>query len=309
MTALDGYRIRSPRGTDAPSVAALMTVAERADGIEEATSPADVLDAWRRLDLDRDAWIVEEPGGAAAGYADVTAIAEGTYRADGYVDPALRGRGIGSTLVRLTETRALALALAAGSPAQIYNAVPASNGAGRRLLEGSGYALARRFLRMATTLEQAPPPAALPEGIVARALDPSRDGPAVHAALEECFADHWDPVFVPYERWRVSHLEGESFDPELWVLAMNGDEIAGLAACRVRYGRGFVDELGVRRPWRRLGLGLALLHLAFAAFWRRGERSVALSVDSDNLTGATRLYERAGMEVEFEVGIYRKELA
>jgi ribosomal protein S18 acetylase RimI-like enzyme len=52
-----------------------------------------------------------------------------------------------------------------------------------------------------------------------------------------------------------------------------------------------------------------LLHLAFAAFWRRGERTVALSVDSDNLTGATRLYERAGMEVEFEVGIYRKELA
>jgi mycothiol synthase len=306
LTGSAEFQVRSPREADAPSVAALMTAAERADGIEEATLPADVLDAWRELDLDRDAWIVEGSGEAIAGYADASLISAGKYRGDGYVDPSLRGRGVGSLLLRLTETRVRALA--AGSSAHIYNAVVASNDAGRSLFEASGYALARRFLRMAITLDEPPPPAELPEGIAVRALDPTSDGPSVHAAIEECFADHWEPVFVPYEQWRVSHLEGESFDPQLWILAVHGDDIAGVAACRMRHGRGFVDALGVRRPWRGLGLGLALLRLAFAAFWGRGEPRVALSVDSDSLTGATRLYERVGMGLEFEVAMYRKEL-
>lgn len=287
----DGFRVRSPGRDDASRVAALMTAVERADGVDEETSAA---------------WIVERTGGTFAGYADATVIAEGRYRADGYVHPGQRGHGIGTALLGLTETRALELAT--GGPAQLFNALVTSNEAGRSLLEGAGYECARRFLRMATDLESSPGPIGLPGGIAVHTLDPERDGPAVHAALEECCADHWDPVFVPYEQWRAAHLEGEGFDPGLWILATAGAEIAGVVACRVRYGRGFVDELGVRRAWRGLGLGLALLRLAFAEFWRRGDRSVALSVDSDNLTEATRLYERAGMRVEFETGIYRKVL-
>lgn len=298
--------VRHPTRDDAAGVAALLNAVERADGIDEETTAADVLDGWRRLDRDRDAWIVERAGGPFVGYADATIIAAGRYRADGYVDPGARGRGIGAMLLGLTEARALELA--AGRPANLYNSIPASNEAAGSLLEGSGYSLARRYFRMAATLDGPPLEPVLPDGITVRTLDPERDGPAVHAASEEVFADHWDPVFIPYEQYRKMHFEGESFDPELWLLATAGDEIAGVAACRVRYGRGFVDELGVRRQWRGLGLGLALLHLVFAAFRRRGERSVALSVDTDNLTGATRLYERAGMKVEFEVGIYRKEL-
>lgn len=266
-----------------------------------------MLDGWRRLDRERDAWIVERADGSLAGYVDATVIADGRYRADGYVDPGERGRGIGATLLGLAEARATELA--AGRPGQLYNAVPASNEAASSLLEGSGYTLARRFFRMAASLDRPPADAVLPNGIAARTLDPDTDGPAVHAALEECFADHWDPVFVPYEQFHKSHFEGDGFDPGLWILATAGDEIAGVAAGRIRYGRGFVDELGVRRPWRGLGLGLALLRLAFAAFRERGLRSVALSVDTDSLTGATRLYERAGMDVEFEVGVYCKDLA
>ena len=58
---------------------------------------------------------------------------------------------------------------------------------------------------------------------------------------------------------------------------------------------GWVEELGVRRSWRKKGLGLALLHHSFAEFYRREKHSVGLGVDAENLTGALRLYERAGM--------------
>ena len=70
-----------------------------------------------------------------------------------------------------------------------------------------------------------------------------------------------------------------------------------------------MNELAVRRPWRLRGLGLALLRRAFGEFYSRGTRKVTLAVDSQSLTGATRLYERAGMRVERLYSVYRKELS
>jgi ribosomal protein S18 acetylase RimI-like enzyme len=69
-----------------------------------------------------------------------------------------------------------------------------------------------------------------------------------------------------------------------------------------------VNSLSVRRPWRRRGLGLALLQHAFGEFYRRDTMTVALGVDAQSLTGATRLYERAGMHVDRQYAVYEKEL-
>ena len=71
---------------------------------------------------------------------------------------------------------------------------------------------------------------------------------------------------------------------------------------------GWVDTLAVLRPWRRKGLGMALLLHSFGEFYRRGRRKVGLGVDSQNLTGAARLYERAGMHVARQYISYQKEL-
>ncbi len=91
----------------------------------------------------------------------------------------------------------------------------------------------------------------------------------------------------------------------------NGDEIAGVALCDwKRNGEwGWVETLGVRPAWRRRGIGQALLRSAFLAFFERGERTVALQVDAESPTGATRLYERAGMRVLYEVVVWEKMLA
>jgi ribosomal protein S18 acetylase RimI-like enzyme len=71
---------------------------------------------------------------------------------------------------------------------------------------------------------------------------------------------------------------------------------------------GWVGSLGVRRPWRKRGLGLSLLTYSFGEFFRRGEQTIGLGVDAENPTGATRLYKRAGMQVASEYVIYLKEL-
>ena len=71
---------------------------------------------------------------------------------------------------------------------------------------------------------------------------------------------------------------------------------------------GWIDTLGVRRPWRRQGLAEALLYHSFAELRRRGRTRVELGVDASSLTGATRLYEKAGMRAIREFTSFEKEL-
>jgi ribosomal protein S18 acetylase RimI-like enzyme len=99
----------------------------------------------------------------------------------------------------------------------------------------------------------------------------------------------------------------DGFDPALWYIAWDGDRIAGYCLCNYRGETGWVGTLGVRRPWRKHGLGMALLLHSFGEFYRRGTRAIGLGVDASNPTGATRLYEKAGMHVASEYVIYEKQ--
>jgi len=113
------------------------------------------------------------------------------------------------------------------------------------------------------------------------------------------------------EVWRERAYVVPRIDPSLVPVVWDGDEVAAVS---LNYPKrngdwGWIGTLGVREGWRRRGLGLALLRESFRRFRETGETAVALGVDADNPTGATRLYERAGMQVAFEVVTYGKELA
>ena len=111
-------------------------------------------------------------------------------------------------------------------------------------------------------------------------------------------------------RGRQTHLGSERFDPSLWCVVRAGDEIAAGTICTGdTFGGGWVHALFTRRPWRRQGVGAALLGDSFGRFWERGEHSVGLGVDAANDTGAFRLYERAGMAPALGWVVYEKDLA
>jgi GNAT superfamily N-acetyltransferase len=150
-----------------------------------------------------------------------------------------------------------------------------------------------------------------PDGIGVRTHRTGADDEAVYEAVEQSFADHWGHVREPYERWRKHTVERQEwYAPELWFLATAGDEIAGVAICSdyPSMAQGWVNTVGVRRPWRRTGVALALLHHAFAEFRRRGRATVSLGVDAQSLTGATRVYEKAGMHVQHRSALFQKDL-
>jgi ribosomal protein S18 acetylase RimI-like enzyme len=93
---------------------------------------------------------------------------------------------------------------------------------------------------------------------------------------------------------------------------MEGNEIAGISLCRPvdieDPESGWVNELGVRRPWRKRGIAYALLKHSFAAFYAHGQKRAALGVDATSLTGALHLYEKAGMHVARQFDQFEKEI-
>jgi ribosomal protein S18 acetylase RimI-like enzyme len=138
------------------------------------------------------------------------------------------------------------------------------------------------------------------------------DSRAVYDALHEAFRDHWGEGMRTYEDWAGRVGGGRGPASRFVLVAREGEQIAGVLVGRVGGGAdpeaGSVEELGVRRPWRGRGLGLALLQMAFDEFRRRGLPRVRLIVDSESPTGATRLYKRAGMKVELAWDRWEKEL-
>jgi mycothiol synthase len=150
-----------------------------------------------------------------------------------------------------------------------------------------------------------------PEGITVRTADPDnveRDARLLHETEKESFSDHYGYTPAPFAEWWHFRSQFNEPEPELWILAMDGDEVAGMALCASRRAGqpdlGWVSSLGVRRPWRRRGLALAILLHAFGLLAARGKTRVGLGVDSQSLTGATRLYEKAGMHVVRELYEY-----
>jgi mycothiol synthase len=177
------------------------------------------------------------------------------------------------------------------------------------ILRARGYELVRHFFTMEIDLDDDPPQPSWPEGIAVRTFRPGEER-AIYDVDMEAFQDHWDFFPVPFDDWRDYFLGSDSFDPELWFVAEDGDQIAGTALCTGVRGpeTGWVNVLAVRRPWRRRGLGRALLLHAFREFRRRRYGKVGLNVDGENLTGAVRLYEQAGMRVAHREDSYRKGL-
>lgn len=232
------------------------------------------------------------------------------------VAPELRGQGIGTALMAWAEERARASIHLAPAEAMVNLRAGCQNNdeATKSLLIDLGFSVLRLSLTMERSLKDELPEPVLPPNIIIRPMRPGEER-AVYAADQEAFRDHWGFVEQPFEegfaRSQNYNQSNPHYDPSLWFLAMDGDEIAGMSLCYPQtqdFPDGWVASLAVRRPWRKQGLGLALLHHSFQALRERGLSRIGLSVDAQSLTGATRLYERAGMHATREFVLFEKVL-
>jgi mycothiol synthase len=289
---------RSLRKEDAAAVAELLVEDEIFHGLPGKLSADDILGWWARTDLDGNSWAREDDGRfAGLGWLEEYG---GDVVGGGAVRPGAKGNGTGAKLVEIAERRAHEL-----GASLLRQFALERDEAARALFESRGYTDVRHHYVMAIRLDSEPAAPVLPDGY---SIDTFRDDDRAgfHSAAGEAFAEEWGHHSLPLDEWWAMRKDD---DKSLWFVIRDGSEIAACERCEAKHGGGFVGMLGVRKPWRRRGFGEALLLHAFREFHARGFERASLGVDSENPTGATRLYERAGMHVESEHVTFEKALA
>jgi GNAT superfamily N-acetyltransferase len=291
-------------------------------GQDELVSVEDLRQDWMSPGFDPtdDVRLVYAPDGTLVGYVEAWATAVPPVHPWlwGRVHPDYNGLGIGTAMLTWAEGRVSRVLETLDPDLRFAPRVGVFHQASesQKLFRDMGYQHIRSAYTMLIEMDTPGTSPAWPPGVSLRPFDPERHLDVVYQADMEAFRDHFGFVEEPYEeglkRYKYFLIESESFDPSLWFIAWEGDLVTGLCICRpTAYDdpdAGHVNILAVRRPWRKRGLGLAFLHHAFNEFYNRGIRKVNLGVDAENLTGALRLYEKAGMHVHKQSDLFEKEI-
>jgi mycothiol synthase len=304
---------------DLEPIADMLNDCEALDTLDEGTSVAELRLEFADPEFDaaRDLCLWEDASGRLIGFGQLIIHTE-SDEPDGYlwfkVHPSARGEDLEAQILAWGEERIREAQRERGMPIEMVASARALDHARQELLAQHGFSVLRYFLRLARPLDEPIPTPQFPAGFTLTAGD---HDPAAWAALfNESFIDHW--------RYHPSTVEGynhavsdPNYRPELNLVASAPDgTFAGFCWCQInaeenaRNGRseGWIDGLGTRRGFRRIGLGRAMLLAGLHCLQAAGVEHARLGVDADSPTGATRLYESVGFEEVFRTIVYRKAL-
>ncbi len=308
---IPGLRFRRPvLPADWAPLAEIETEAHVADGVKESATPATFAHDWSNLPgvaVERDMIVAEVDGKPVAHAVGRTTVRDGVAVGElsGTVLPEFRRRGIGTALHRTAREQVLAKLEAEGHPGPRELRVFGmdSEAGAVALFEREGFVRIRHGFEMRRDLGAPIPEVVLPPGIDIRPVTEAQHR-AIHAADDEAFRDHWGHRESTESDFRALFEHPET-DTSLWRVGWAGDEVAGVVMNMIfrpdneRFGfkRGWLDRVSVRRPWRGIGLGRALVTASLHALRDAGMDEAWLGVDGANATGALRLYEVTGFEV------------
>ncbi len=326
-TAVEGLTLRAfDTATDYEPVAALISATNAHDDLDwvmTVPSLCNEVAPGGMFDPVRDARVALV-GDERVGFIRVSSRVRGAdkviHRMDAWTAPAWRRRGIGSALVSWADARSAALRAAGevGDPGAIHEmsaATDESNAGASAFAEAIGYRAIRYSFEMRRRLDEPIPDAPLPAGLELRPVVEA-DHRRIFDANSEAFLDHWEAAVRTDDDFR-HWFEDPDTDTSLWAVAWDGDEVAGMSINtiyaeeneRLGISVGWLEQVSVRRPWRRRGLGAAVIAESLRILRDRGIGEASLGVDAENPTGALALYERLGFTRHRSFRIYRKRLA
>lgn len=298
-----GYSLRPAALEELDSVLSLRIAQNQADYQMDGLTSSDLYKSWQSppFQIGLDHWLVRAPDGQAVAYGEVRGNDSHTdFEVIFAIAPEVwqdseSGLSVAFSLLECIDQRAAAIA--GKQPYHLSCRVSTRNMEGVRLMESYGFIRRLTFHIMEVNLSQPPAAPNLPDGVIIRSFIPVQDDQAVYRADEESGEDKGYHQALSYADWckRMGRY-AQLFDPGLWFLAFVDGELAGVALNFYHDASqtAWVDHLGVRRAFRRRGIGMALLRHALNVFHQRGYPLARLSVDSHSLTHAPRLYEKAG---------------
>jgi GNAT superfamily N-acetyltransferase len=330
LPVIPGITWRGFQGeSDYPKIHAVLHACKDADGVQRSDTVEQIANNYAHLfncDPLTDMLFAETADGLA-GYTRVYWARQGDGAwigfAAGFVRPEWRRKGIGTALLCFDETRMLQMArqlkqsgeVAPQAVCTFDQYLSETEHDTRTLFERNGFKIVRHNYEMVRPNLENIPDLPLPPGVEVRPVQIEQLR-AIRDASNEAFQDHWG--FIPDPEEDFERMTNDpDFDPSLWRVAWQGEEIAGMVlnfinkAENAEYGRlrGYTENICVRRPWRKQGLAKALIARSLQAIKERGMTEAALGVDAQNTSGATHLYDLMGYQVTKHGAIYRKELS
>ena len=320
---IEGLKFRKFAGdSDFPKMLAVIDAAAAVDGDETSTTVEDIKNDYQHLtnsDPEKDMIFAEVDGDVVA-YSRVAWFTEenpekAIYMHFVHIHPDWRHQGLEKTMIKWCEDRLKNIAEEnpQGHP-RLYQTFsnelkPELNS----ILEELGYQPVRYFIEMCRDLNNLPE-AELPKGVEVRPVA-EEEVHKIWKASVEAFRDHWGFV-EPSEEEFEGYKKSKYFQPDLWQVAWHGDQVVGSVLNYIDHDynqkynkkRGMTEEITTHRDWRRKGIAGALIVRSMKMHKAKGMEEVALGVDTNNLTGALRLYQSLGYEKEKTMMTYRKPM-
>lgn len=304
---LEKYFLRLPTLQDAQSVYDLMVRCDIRDVGFPDTDREDLGHDWEQINLARDAWLAFDAKGVLHGYSAVLPWGEGA-RMVIYDDPGTEDTDLFLGLLLMCEKRAMNIIQEINTPAKrsIYTHLSDSAVHQRSVLEEAGYRIKKYIFNMHKDLSGEQPGPELPQGFSIRSTISGQDEPAIHALIQEAF-DWREREYQCFEDWKKFMIHPDTFNADLWFLAIKDKEIIGTCLCFKQTDIGWIRQLAVKKPYRKLGIGRALLQHSFKAFKVLGLPKAGLAVESEN-PNAVNFYQSVGMYKAVHLDEFVKEV-
>lgn len=298
------WTLSRPEPTDLNEVVSLMRAYDVALSGEPDTDLEDVEHDWRQIDLERDAWLASSPDNSLCGYAAALPGPPGALRVDLYTSPHLLTAPLPALLLDCCHDRTAAISKRASGPDvdRTLTYLLHLNEHYRDLFIDTGYEIHRMIYQLNVALTKKPDRPKWPAGLTLRTFTTDVDAYPTYELVQEAF-DRPGRIRPSFEQWKQHMIRSEIYEPELWQLAFDGEDMVGACLAFDYPAEGWVRQLAVSEKWRRRGLGSALLKNAFVVFHQRRKPQVGLTTESDN-PDALEFYERNGMTVKRQYDEY-----
>ena len=230
--------------------------------------------------------------------------------------PQWRNQGIEEAIIQWSEARLRDIAKNHPQDSQRFFQTYSNEFKPRfnQILDELEYSETRYFIEMSRPLDIIPA-AELPAGIEVYPVQDPETARKVWEAANEAFKDHWG-YSEPKEEHYQEYINSKYFQPELWQVAWDGDEIIASVMNFIEHDynkefnrqRGWTENISTRKEWRRRGIAKALIVRSMHMHKAKGMTEVGLGVDTNNPNGALKLYQDLGYKQDKTFINFRKPL-
>lgn len=307
--------------TDLPAIVELINTCNAIDQLDQAISVAELQNDLDNPDPDPvdELRLWTDVEGRLIGYSRLRVLPATTTDQEGFfnikVHPEARYQGVEDQILSWAEATLRSVGRSLYVPLYLRTGARDIQTEQIAWLEQHGFSVVRCFYRMTRSLADPIPSPQFPAGFTVRSVQPE-DVPAWVEMFNQTFIDHWNHHPMTVER-RQRWLIHPTYDPELdqVVIAPDGTFAAFCFSLidpedNRWTGRqdGWIGDLGTRRGFRRLGLGRAMLLTGMHQLKAKGMDIALLGVDSQNPSGALKLYKSEGFQRQWSNFAYCKEV-